>query len=192
MYRTKGVISELKACSVPVPSAPFRWRALCSLTNKQVKKAQGLTGDKVNKCAVLCLIINTWCAILSRGNYRNTSGVCTSHRKLVTYSITVVGFNERPRRRIRGGSRKCRGRPDTRAAASRTREPRLAGHAGRGWPDWTAAGRTAGRSLGPVRVSNKAGAQFSLICSGGGTLRRRHESPRANSFYVLIAARPAY
>lgn len=44
--------SQRRAASVPVVDS-------CSLTSKQVKKAQGpATGDKVNKCAALWLIIN--------------------------------------------------------------------------------------------------------------------------------------
>ncbi|CAH0584359.1 unnamed protein product [Chrysodeixis includens] len=68
-----------------------------SLTNKQVKKAQGpATGDKVNKCAALRLIINKKAAITSRGNYRNTrkhTGVhVASETHYTLHSITIC-FN---------------------------------------------------------------------------------------------------
>lgn len=56
------------------PEVSFRCRTRL-LTNKQVKEAQGPTGDRVDKCASAeLLIINKWAAIPSRGQLPKYNG----------------------------------------------------------------------------------------------------------------------
>lgn len=66
-----------------------------SLIKEQAgEESTGPTGDKVNKYAAPWLIINKSCAIAS-GAITEIHQMCTSYRKLVTYSITVLSLTSR-------------------------------------------------------------------------------------------------